>query len=62
MVRKPTMPSEVLEYFRKQGAEGGKKRFENTTPEQRSLSAKKAAKKSAEVRRKKAKKEQKALD
>lgn len=41
------MPKEVLEYFRKQGARGGKKsgaaRMAKLTPEQRTEIAKKAA-------------------
>jgi len=41
------IPKEALEYFRKQGAKGGKKsaaaRMEQLTPEKRSAIAKKAA-------------------
>jgi len=40
MPRKPPIPPEALEFFRKQGAKGGKKsakaRMEKLTPEQRS--------------------------
>ena len=57
-MRKDAIPAEVLEYFRKQGAKGGKlsgsARMQKLTPEQRSAIAKKAAAKSAEVRSKKA--------
>jgi hypothetical protein len=46
-VVKKKMPDEVLEYFKKQGAKGGKiggkKRVANMTAEERSASAKKAA-------------------
>lgn len=53
------LPREVLEYFRKQGAKGGKiggkRSLETMTPEQRAERARKAAAKSAEVRKKKAK-------
>ena len=41
------IPKEILDYFKKQGAKGGKAgteaRMEKTTPEQRSAIAKKAA-------------------
>jgi hypothetical protein len=61
-VRKHKLPAEVLEFFRKQGAkggksggaQGGKKSLETMTPQERSARAKKAAAKSAEVRSKKA--------
>jgi hypothetical protein len=52
------LPKDVLEFFRKAGAKGGriggKKAAESMTPEQRTARAKKAAAKSAAVRRKKA--------
>ena len=55
---KKTLPPEVLEYFRKQGAKGGKlggpvggKRcLETMTPEERSERARKAGQASAKVR------------
>ncbi len=54
------IPEDVLEFFRKQGARGGKKghaaRMEKLTPEQRSVIAKKAAAASAKVRSARAKK------
>lgn len=57
MPKKP-LPPEALEFFRKEGARGGKlgaKRvLEVMTAEQRTARAKKAAAKSAEVRSKKA--------
>jgi hypothetical protein len=39
---KKKLPPEVLEYFRKEGTKGGKRRAANLTPEQRSAIAKKA--------------------
>ena len=51
------LPKEALEFFKqaglKGGAKGGKKAAANMTAEQRTARAKKAAAKSAEVRRKK---------
>jgi hypothetical protein len=48
-----------LEFFRKQGARGGKiggkRSLETMTPEERTARAKKAAAKSAEVRKRRAK-------
>jgi hypothetical protein len=58
MARKATIPDEVREYFRKEGARGGKRsaagRLEKMTPEQRSEVARKAAAASAKVRSAKA--------
>jgi len=58
MARKAKIPDEVREYFRKEGARGGKKsaagRLEKMTPEQRSEVARKAAAASAKVRTAKA--------
>jgi hypothetical protein len=55
---KKKLPPEVLEYFKKQGAKGGKKggakAWENLTPEQRSARAKNAVD-AREAKRKKAK-------
>jgi len=52
------LPAEVLEFFKKQGAKGGriggKRSLETMTPEERTARAKRAAAKSAEVRRKRA--------
>ena len=61
-VRKDKLPAEVLEYFRKEGAKGGKiggkkggkRSLDTMTPQERSERAKKAAAKSAEVRTKNA--------
>jgi hypothetical protein len=66
-MRKDKLPPEALEFFKKQGAKGGRmggsKAWENLTPEERSARAKKAvaareakraAAKSGEVRSKKA--------
>jgi hypothetical protein len=57
-MRKDAIPAEVLEYFREQGAKGGKlsgkARMRKLTPERRSAIAKKAAAESAVVRSKKA--------
>jgi hypothetical protein len=56
-VAKEKMPPEVLEYFRKQGAKGGKlsgkARMEKLTPEQRSEIARNAVA-AREAKRKKA--------
>ena len=46
---------EMIEFFKKTGAEGGKKAAANMTPEQRHERAKKAAAASAKVRSEKAK-------
>jgi hypothetical protein len=50
----PKLPGEALEYFRKQGAKGGKvggkRRLETMTPEERSASARKASLAAAEKR------------
>jgi hypothetical protein len=59
---KTKLPPEVLEFFRRQGAKGGKKggslggkaTAAKLTPEQRSARAKKAAAASAKIRAKKA--------
>lgn len=52
------LPAEVLDYFRKQGAKGGKiggkKSLETMTPEERSARAKKASAAAAAVRKAKA--------
>jgi uncharacterized protein YdaU (DUF1376 family) len=57
-MRKRSLPTEVLEFFRKQGAKGGKiggkRSLETMTPEERSARAKKASQRAAEVRTKKA--------
>ena len=57
-MRKRSLPAEVLEFFRKQGAKGGKiggkRSLETMTPEERSARAKKASQRAAEVRTKKA--------
>jgi uncharacterized protein YdaU (DUF1376 family) len=59
MLVRPKLPPAVLDFFKKQGAKGGriggKRSLETMTPEERTARAKKAAAKSAEVRRKKAK-------
>jgi len=56
MGNKPKLPKEVLEFFQKQGARGGKiggkRSLETMTPEERSERARKASKKAAEVRTK----------
>ena len=58
MVKKPELPPDILEFFRKQGARGGKiggkKSLETMTAEERSERASKASKKAAEVRMQKA--------
>jgi hypothetical protein len=58
MAKKLDLPAEVLEYFRSQGARGGKiggkRSLETMTPEQRSARARKASKKAAEIRTKRA--------
>ena len=55
-----TLPPEVLEFFREQGAKGGriggKRSLETMTAEQRAARAKKASKAAAEARKAKAKK------
>lgn len=55
---KKKLPPEILEYFKKQGAKGGKKgwskAWEQLTPEQRSAKAKKAVQ-AREAKRKKRK-------
>jgi hypothetical protein len=55
---KKKLPPEVLEFFRKQGAKGGriggKRSLETMTPEERSARAKKAADAATAVRQKKA--------
>ncbi len=61
---KKKVPAAVSEYFQKLGKKygstagkiGGKRSLETMTPEERTARAKKAAAKSAEVRKKKAKK------
>jgi hypothetical protein len=54
------LPAEVLEFFRKQGARGGriggKRSLETMTVEQRTARAKKASKAAAAARRAKARK------
>jgi len=63
-VKKKALPPEALEFFRNQGAKGGKlsgkARMAKLTPEQRSEIARKAAARSAEVRSKNAAAKQKA--
>jgi hypothetical protein len=58
MAVKTKIPEAALEYFRKQGARGGKKgaaaRMEKMTPEERSAVARTAAAASAKVRSAKA--------
>jgi hypothetical protein len=55
---KPKFPPEVLAFFQRQGSRGGKiggkRSLETMTPEERTSRAKKAAAKSAEVRREQA--------
>jgi len=55
---KRKLPAAVLEFFRQQGAKGGriggKRSLETMTPQERTARAKKAAAKSAEVRSRKA--------
>ncbi len=66
MARKK-LPPEVLEYFRKQGAKGGKiggsaggkRSLETMTPEERSARAKKASAAAVAVRRAKRKRAEK---
>lgn len=41
MAKKPPIPEEVLEFFRRTGAEGGKERARRHTPEELSAWAKK---------------------
>jgi len=59
MLVRPKLPPAVLDFFKEQGAKGGriggKRSLETMTPEERTARAKKAAAKSAEVRREKAK-------
>ena len=54
------LPSDVLEFFKEQGAKGGriggKRSLETMTAEQRAARAKKASKAAAEARKAKAKK------
>jgi hypothetical protein len=56
---KKTLPPEVLEYFRRQGARGGKiggpRSLETMTAEERSVRAKKASDAAVAARRAKAK-------
>ena len=56
---KKTLPPEVLDYFRKQGAKGGKiggkRSLETMTPEERSARAKKASDAAVAARRAKEK-------
>jgi hypothetical protein len=49
----PKLPSNVLNYFKKQGKKGGKAAAEGMTAEERTARAKKAAAASAKVRAKK---------
>lgn len=42
MKKRETLPDAVLEYFRKQGSIGGKKRAQQMSPEERSEQARKA--------------------
>jgi hypothetical protein len=53
--RRDPLPPEALEYFRKQGARGGKVAAANSTPAERSARAKKASKAAAAARTTKAK-------
>jgi hypothetical protein len=56
MAKKTVLPDDVLEFFRRNGARGGKiggkRSLETMTPEQRTERAKKASAKAAEVRTK----------
>ena len=56
---KKKLPAEILEYFRKQGARGGKiggkRSLETMTPEERAARAKKASAAAVAVRKAKAK-------
>jgi hypothetical protein len=56
MAKRPELPPDVLEFFKKQGARGGKiggkRSLETMTPEQRSERARKASQKAAEARTK----------
>jgi len=56
---KRKLPPDVLDFFKKQGAKGGKiggkRSLETMTPEERTARAKKAAARSAEVRKKRTK-------
>jgi hypothetical protein len=65
MTKKPHMPDEVLEFFRQQGARGGKiggkRSLETMTAEERLERAKKASKKAAELRSKRAAARKKAV-
>ena len=58
MAKKVVLPDEVLEFFRQQGARGGKiggkRSLEAMTQEERTARARKASKKAAEIRSKKA--------
>lgn len=45
------LSAEALEYFRQQGAKGGRKRAENLSPEERKLQASNAAKARAAKRK-----------
>jgi hypothetical protein len=58
MAKKTVLPDDVLEFFRAQGARGGKiggkRSLETMTPGQRSERALKASKKAAEARAQKA--------
>jgi hypothetical protein len=58
MAKKIVLPEDVLEFFRAQGARGGKiggkRSLETMTPEQRSERAQNASKKAAEARTQKA--------
>jgi hypothetical protein len=57
---KKKLPPDVIAFFKKQGSRGGKiggkRSLETMTPEERTTRAKKAAAKSAEVRKKHASK------
>jgi hypothetical protein len=63
-VKRKKLPLEALEFFKQAGRRGGKiggkRSLETMTPEERTERAKKAAAKSAEVRKKKAAKKRKA--
>jgi hypothetical protein len=48
------LPTEILDFFKKQGRKGGKAAAQTMSPEERAERARKAAAKSAEVRSKKA--------
>jgi hypothetical protein len=60
MAKKKKLPDEVLEFFRSEGAKGGKiggkRSLDTMTPEERRARALKASQKATEARKKKAQK------